>query len=636
MSSRAAATPQQSQTRQSLATTANPVLPVRANPQMPTQVGLVGSPTATPGFVFIEDGDPQFIGYGFSFDEASGDWVVKKPVADFVLPNHLDPAYPLKSMDTVFEVFTTENESIKKGQLNFSASGAIGAVKLSGSMEAYVNSTASSINSAFSVGFHAEYETLVPNLADHTSYKLTPEAINTLRTPGLDWVQWQSKFGNYVAIGCAVYGKAALKVSLTDTTSATTKKIFAQMEGSYGPYEGSVNFSSYAKSVFETSGLKLELDWYGSAAPSITLPLSVDDPAIDTLATDLYNEVVAKGRARKGLLLIPMDAFPNAPLSPLDQWDGTLLSEAGLQAYLSVQSVLDSQTWISPVSVQRFLEIYSDVTFPVGYTGPQTSWDLLRNLRLELVNDLDALWTAMKTYLPDPTNVNRDALLLAMAQVDQSRPPLDALLYDLSRIKFSTQVPDIRVTLEEQSLLGHYNWSDSSGMPAMMQTIVLKIENLAWFGDESYSDLYQWLQLTRDVDSYLGTLSMVHFGDEQAKLDDLTYDSVLPLMYHLMWGETPISPVGQKLYSTVPALSSPLILSLTNNPATGLHDVRVRFSAVTQKNWEELLIQVADDLDRLNFFAIDDNNIPPVSGPVSPSTPPQYKPDAGGVVLPAF
>jgi hypothetical protein len=83
-------------------------------------------------------------------------------------------------------------------------------------------------------------------------------------------------------------------------------------------------------------------------------------------------------------------------------------------------------------------------------------------------------------------------------------------------------------------------------------------------------------------------------------------------------------------------LSSPLILSLTNNPATGLHDVRVRFSAVTQKNWEELLIQVADDLDRLNFFAIDDNNIPPVSGPVSPSTPPQYKPDAGGVVLPAF
>lgn len=463
--------------------------------------------SANAGLVYLTDGNPQLVGYGFTFDPQTGDWKVKQPAA----PITLDQNYVLDSFIVDFFGSSVSESLSSSSALAVNVSAAYGLVKAAAQMAQQESASSSQFANEFSLVIKKQYQPKMLDLAQAASlvYLPTAQQILAIQDPAERVLQWKNTFGEYLAIGFDVRAYAGLKVSLTQTESSSSKSTYFALQAQYKTLAGSgasggVSFASMAKQALETSGINLSLKYEGSVEPVISIPTSVsqiDEPSEQQMLVDALYDALLNSYAKRGLILIPWSAIPGAPVFDINSFAGPAAGEAAFVAKSSIELLEQARRWSYPMALQTFLD---NRLMPNSTVSYGTKLDETRTALIDTLNDL---WLKLVAHGVAPTAQSSDDLLVAAAAVKTAQGVgsaygLSDMLVDLEAM--AATFPPMQILVQENAT------PSPNPQPTDISPVhyMITIKNVGFFSSWVYAT--PWIKA---YDAFTDTGSIVMYED---------------------------------------------------------------------------------------------------------------------------
>jgi hypothetical protein len=492
-------------------------------PKQPTAGQVPGAQqlAAASGMLYIPDGMPGLDGMGFTFDAQLGGWTLRKPAMVITL----DSNYVLQSTNILLETSSTLLAKLHSSDLGVDVSAAYGLVKAAATYAQTTSTGQTQSDTQFSLVSERRYEPKIFDLSSTQPIAWTPEAlaIMAIADPYQRALAWKAAFGEYVAIGYDVHARLALKVSLTDMESYSSKQMFAGLKVKYAGISGSasagVSFAELVKTVKSESGLSISIDYVGDKPLTVKLPVSVSEIDEDHEMSEFVNDIESNllgSHVRRGLILVPWSAVPGAPQLDFASFSGPAVGFAAAVAQQAVAVLEEAAAWSYPASVPAFL----DAQF--SSTGGPSIGDQLNQARMGVVNGLQNLWLKLAAYAIDPNGATSDELMAASAAVQAatgfgSAVGLSDVLVDIDSV--IAALPTMAISVGE----GHVPNPGASPSQYGAVGFWVTLRNVGYFSEPSLA--LPWLKLDGGA---TGTRTFSMYEDNSGSaiyLDPHTYSN---------------------------------------------------------------------------------------------------------------
>jgi hypothetical protein len=542
--------------------------------------------------IYLEDEYPFMVGYGYEFNEQSGEWELRQPV----FYSTLDSNYDLQSLEVEFGRYLNSTKQTSTSQQNFDIAGGIGLVKFAASVNNNQHASASFLSSSISLQAKKIYLPKLVNLTVPQSYTLLPAAQALVsNTAGLSEQArsdiWKATFGTHIAIGFGLKNRLGVKVSLSDQESFAARSTLVSLEGAYSGVSAAASIGQFATDAQRTAGLALSLDWTAATSPggALAIPdftgltgnalISAQTAFSNALLTAIDNAVPSK----VGVFLLPVQAFPSAPtLVGQASWDSFYVGLAGASAYEAQALLLDSARWNSPASLRDFL---SNRLVPNSNVSYQADLDAKR---VALLVALDDLWTKLKVYLQDagtPTEAFSIAQLnAAVAEVSAKELAMQSIATELGLL--SGSLAPVTVTAVR-----------SAPSPAFVNcnggtyTYDVTVNNFAFFPRSLFNRRQNLVDYLSECGQLPGIANRSHF--------EFVINQSCPnggSVQFVNYGTTAASSSSNPVCGDMMSILDPVLLP---NNGTGLYNFTLRFSFRAHPDASKFEFHMVDFFNRL-------------------------------------